>query len=144
MDLYRETAGDIMDIELMECNNRYLRKFFLHLTFVEKNEEIPRLVFSEEIHGGNAKLRAKILNTINIYSAKLESIIRDGQVTGDIKKEIDPRSATLTMIGMLQVTILRWVLSGFSFSLEKEGLKLWRNFERCIKQNITKKSNSIH
>ena len=115
----------------------------MHLTFIEENEGIPRLVFSEEIHSGNKELKTKIFNTINAYSVKLESIVRKGQSAGDIKKEIDPRSAALTMIGMLQVTILRWSLGGFSFSLEKEGLKLWRNFEHCIKQNITKKPNSV-
>jgi len=119
------------------------RIYSLHLTFIEENEGIPRLVFSEEIHSGNKELKTKIFNTINAYSVKLESIVRKGQAAGDIKKEIDPRSAALTMIGMLQVTILRWSLGGFSFSLEKEGLKLWRNFEHCIKQNITKKPNSV-
>lgn len=106
--------------------------FTLHLTFIEKNEGIPRLIFSEEIHGGNNELKAKILNTINAYSAKLESIIKEGQAAGTIKKDIDPTSASLTMIGMLQVTIFQWSLGGFSFSLLKEGLKLWRNFEQCI------------
>lgn len=122
----------------------HLRQIFsLHLIFVEKNQGIPRLVFSEEIHGGNKALKVKILETINTYSARLELIIREGQVAGDIKEDIDPVSASLTIIGMLQVTILRWALSGFSFSLEKEGLKLWRNFEHCIKQNITKKPKSV-
>lgn len=110
-----------------------LRKIFtLHLGFVEKSEGIPRLIFSEEIHGGNRELQATILNTINTYSAKLESIIKEGQIAGCIKKDIDPASSALTMIGMTQVKILRWSLSSFSFSLAKEGTKLWRNFEKCI------------
>jgi AcrR family transcriptional regulator len=110
-----------------------LRKIFiLHLEFVEKNEGIPRLVFSDEIHGGNRELQATILNTINAYSAKLESIIKEGQIAGCIKEDIDPASSALTMIGMIQVTILRWSLSGFSLPLEKEGTMLWNNFEKFI------------
>ncbi|OPY73498.1 MAG: Nucleoid occlusion factor SlmA [Syntrophorhabdus sp. PtaU1.Bin050] len=118
--------------------------FFLHLTFIEKNEGIPRLVFSEEIHGGNPEFRAKILNTINTYSAKLESIVREGKAAGEIRKDVDPTAASLTMIGMLQITIFRWSLSGLSFPLAKEGRRLWRNFEHCIKQNGIRKVNSVY
>lgn len=106
--------------------------FMLHLDFIEKNGGIPRLVFSEEIHGGNDELKGRILGTINAYSAKLESIIKNGQKAGLIKRDIDPKASALTFIGMIQVTILRWSLSGFSFSLAEEGLKLWENYEGCI------------
>ncbi len=118
----------------------HLRNIFaLHLTFIENNEGIPRLIFSEEIHGGNSQLKTKILNTINTYSEKLGSLIIEGQATGAINKHINATSASLTMIGMLQVTILRWSLSGFSFALTEEGLKLWRNFEHCIKTKVKEK-----
>lgn len=119
----------------------HLRNIFaLHLTFIEKNEGIPRLIFSEEIHGGNSHLKTIILNTITTYSGKLESLIKEGQAAGVLKKDISGISTSLTIIGMLQVTILRWSLSGFSFSLTEEGLKLWRNFEQCIKTKIKEKN----
>lgn len=112
-----------------------LRKIFaLHLAFIQEHEGIPRLVFSEEIHAGNQKLKAKLLQTINAYAGKLESLVREGQAVGLLNRNMDAGSVSLTIIGMLQVTILRWSLNGFSFSLMREGLKLWRNFERCIKK----------
>lgn len=108
------------------------RIFTLHLDYVEKNEGIPRLVFSEELHSGNAKLKEKLLNSINAYASELESIIRQGQRDGLIKAAIQPKAAALLLIGMVQITILRWSLSGFSFHLVDEGMKLWRNFEACV------------
>lgn len=119
----------------------HLRNIFaLHLTFIENNEGIPRLIFSEEIHGGNNQLKTKILNTINTYSEKLGSLIKEGQAIGVLKKNTSATAASLIIIGMLQVTILRWSLSGFSFSLTEEGLKLWRNFEHCIKTKVKEKT----
>lgn len=106
--------------------------YLLHLDFVENNAGIPRLVFSEEIHGGNSILKEIMFNTVNGYAAKLDSLLRNGQVAGLIEKGLDPSCCALTMIGMVQVTILRWSLSGFSFSLKKEGLNLWNNFEKCL------------
>jgi len=106
--------------------------FALHIEYVEKNEGIPRLIFSEEIHAGNNKLKQKLLQSIDSYAAQLESIIREGQKTGSLKKDINPKSTALMFIGTIQATILRWSLSGFSFSLVAEGKKLWDNFRTCI------------
>ena len=110
-----------------------LREIYaLHLGFVENNAGIPRLVFSEEIHGGNRILKEMMFKTIKEYSTKLESLFRAGQSAGIVKKELDPACCALTVIGMVQVTVLRWSLSGFSFSLKEEGLKLWKNFEKSV------------
>lgn len=106
--------------------------YLLHLGFVENNAGIPRLVFSEEIHGGNSILKDIMFNTIAGYAGKLESLFQKGQIAGLIERDLDPACCALTMIGMVQVTILRWSLSGFSFSLTEEGIKLWNNFEKCI------------
>lgn len=110
-----------------------LRKaFVLHLEYIEKNEGIPRLVFSEELHGGNEKLKKRLLKGIDTYASALETIIKDSQKEGYMKKELDPKASALALIGMVQGVTLRWSLSGYSFSLMKEGMKLWRNFEKCV------------
>lgn len=141
-EILLETVGKISEgldrnvekvLELPETPIDNLKKIFmLHLDFIEKNGGIPRLVFSEEIHGGNDALKGRILGAINAYSARLESIIKNGQRAGLIKRDVDPKASALTFIGMIQVTILRWSLSGFSFSLAEEGLKLWENYEGCV------------
>lgn len=111
---------------------RLKRLFMLHLEYIEKNEGIPRLVFSEEMHIGNKKLKERLLKTIELYSSGLESLIKEGQKAGLIKKEIKSPSAAMVFIGMIQILTMKWSLSGFSFSLIDEGMKLWRDFERCL------------
>jgi AcrR family transcriptional regulator len=110
-----------------------LRKIFqLHIAFVENNAGIPRLVFSEEIHGGKTELREKLLQSIDSYACQLELLLKEGRKDGLLKKDLNTKSTALTFIGMVQITLLRWSLSGFSFSLSAEGKKIWNNFEKCI------------
>lgn len=110
-----------------------LRQIYrLQLEYIESNEGIPRLIFSEQLHT-SPELKKRLLGTIGSYADRLADIIREGQKEGSINKGIVPASAALMFIGMVQVTTLKWSLSGFSFSLVDEGAKLWMNFERCLR-----------
>lgn len=111
-----------------------LKKVFaLHLEYVERNEGIPRLVFSEELHAGNEALRERLLDSIMSYSGELERIIRRAQSEGQVRKTVQPGAAALMLIGMIQITIVRWSLSGFTLGLRAEGMKLWRQFEKYLR-----------
>jgi TetR/AcrR family transcriptional regulator, fatty acid metabolism regulator protein len=109
------------------------RLFLLHLKYIEENEGIPRLVFSEEIHHGNPGLKDRIVTAIDAYAGSLAAIFSDGKKAGMISKEIDPGRSAFTFVGMIQISVLRWSLNGFSFPLTSEGLKLWNNFEKAIR-----------
>jgi len=110
-----------------------LKKLFRrHLEYTENNKGIPRLVFSEEMHITNVPLKEKLLRIINSYTKEISSLIRDGQEAGIIKQNMDPQALALTMVGLIQVTLLKWSLNGFSFSPVDQGMKLWKNFEGCI------------
>lgn len=112
---------------------RLKKVFQLHLEYIEKNEGIPRLGFSEEMHIGSKELGEKLLGTITAYRERLEALIKEGKKAGLIKKDIEPHASALMVIGMIQVMIFLWSLSGFSFPLMAEGMKMWDNYERCIK-----------
>ncbi len=125
VDMVLQSSTDPMD---------RLRKIFkLHLRYVGQNHGIPRLVFSDEIHAGNTKLRSRLLETISAYAQLLEGVIDEGKQQGSIKSGVDAWATAFTFIGMIQVTILRWVLSGFKLSIEDEGVALWDNFESCTR-----------
>lgn len=108
------------------------RVFLIHLDFIEQNEGVQRLGFSEEMHVNNRQLKREFLKNMGIYSSGLESLIREGQKLGVIRRDLDRRALAAMLIGMVQVLVMKWSLSGFSFSLRTEGVKLWRNFEKCI------------
>ena len=109
------------------------RAFLLHLEFFEQNEGIPRLGLSEEMHVQSQKLKDEFLQNIKVYSLAFETIIKEGQQDDVIRQDLDARSTAAMLVGLVQFTVTKWSLTGFSFSLASEGLKLWRNFERCIR-----------
>ncbi len=141
-EILLETVGRIG--ETLRCNlervlaessspSESLKKIFiLHLDYIEKNKGIPRLVFSNEIHVDNNRLREKLFSTIDSYARRLEELLREWRSAGSIKESMDPAPTALTLIGMIQALTMKWSLSGFSFSLVDEGRRLWANFERCM------------
>jgi AcrR family transcriptional regulator len=109
-----------------------LKRFYsLQLELMEKNRGLPRFLFSEELHV-NKKLREKVLKAMYAFSTRLASFIREGQRRKMIRRDLDPKTTALMFIGMVQGLTFRWSLSGFSFSLAREGTKLWNNFAKCI------------
>lgn len=109
-----------------------LRQFFLlQITLMQKNRGVPRFLFSDELHV-QKKLRETIIKTMHGFSRRLASFIQDGQRRKLIRSDLDPRTTALMFIGLVQGLTFRWSLSGFSFSLTREGKKLWKNFETCI------------
>ena len=77
-------------------------------------------------------LRERLLEIINSYMHGIELLIQEGQAKGTVNNKIDARTLALTIIGMIQVITLKWSLNEFSFSLVDEGMKHWKNYERCI------------
>ena len=72
------------------------------------------------------------MKNIELYASGLEGLFHDGQRLGSIRRDVDRRALTAMLIGMVQVLVMRWSLSGFSFPLKIEGMKLWKNYEKCI------------
>lgn len=127
-----ENLRRIQDASTDEPLVRLRDLFRMHLGYIEENEGIPRLVFSEEIHLGNHEFREKLLNAINSYAQGVESFVREGQTNGSIHSDADASAVALIFIGMIQMSALKWSLNDFSFCLIDEGMRLWDNFERCI------------
>ncbi len=110
---------------------RLQRLFNLHLEFIENNAGIPRLVYSDEIHSGNA-VREKSLNIITSYSQSVESLVRACQHVNTINRALKSSSVATLFIGLIQVLTMRWSLSAFSFPLAQEGKRLWKDFSVSI------------
>jgi TetR/AcrR family transcriptional regulator, fatty acid metabolism regulator protein len=109
-----------------------LRRFFLlQVSLMEQNRGLPRFLFSDELHL-RRKLREKIIKTMHAHSMKLASFIQEGQRQKLIRIDLNAETTALMLIGLVQGLTFRWSLSGFSFSFAREGMKLWKNFEKCI------------
>ena len=140
-EIYMATVGQVQDmigknLDTVLAGNTdpvaILRNFFtLQVGLMEENNGIPRLMFSEELHV-HGHMREKILETMYSVSQKLAALVKDGQKTGVIRKDIDALTTVLMFVAMIQGLAFRWSLGGFSISLTREAGKAWRNFEKMI------------
>ncbi len=127
----REKLAEVMNSSI-PCMEKIKKNFIYNLEHIERNKGIPRLVFSDQIHIGNDMLREKLLGNINGHIAKIEAMIRECQKRGTVRPELDPKSAAVMLLGMIQTLAMRWSLTGFSFSLTGAGKEIWENYEKCI------------
>ncbi|MBI5140967.1 MAG: TetR/AcrR family transcriptional regulator [Nitrospirae bacterium] len=103
-----------------------------HVREVKEKSGIPRLVFSEDVHLGNRMLREKLALRIKSYIAIIEEVLAEGVGKGVFRPDICVEDTAKTFLGMIQFAVLRWSLSGFTFSMEEEIARLWANFTRLI------------
>lgn len=128
-----QNLSNVKNTKMTNTVKQLKRLFKLHLEYIEANEGIPHLVFSEELHKGYPNLRKKLLNTINTYAQEIELLIKKGQEEGNIHKGIDTNAFAFIMIGMVQISTMKWSLNDFSSSLVLDGMRLWNSFEKCMK-----------
>lgn len=76
--------------------------FTLHLQFIKTKHAIPQIVFS--LLGSNKKLglQRKLLFVISGYVEHIAAMIAAGQTLGEIAPAIDPKSAAMLFIGLVQ------------------------------------------
>jgi AcrR family transcriptional regulator len=127
-----QNLRSVKNMKVVDPLKKLKRLFRLHLGYIEENKGIPHIVFSEELHKGHPDLRKKLLNAINTYAREIELLIKKGQEDGTIHKGIDTNAFAFIMIGMVQISTMKWSLNDFSSSLVLDGMGLWNSFEKCM------------
>lgn len=105
-----------------------------HTALIAANPGLPRFMFSEEIHLGDRELAAAMAGRMAGYIDTLSSLIASGIDVGELQPDLSPRETAITLLGMLQLTALRWSITQGAFNLEAEAARLWENFVRLIRR----------
>jgi AcrR family transcriptional regulator len=106
--------------------------FRSHAALIAAHPGLPRFIFSEEIHLGNRELAVAMAGRMAGYIDTLSSLIEAGIKTGEFQQDISPRETALTLLGMIQLTALRWSITQGAFAFEAEAVRLWENFVQLI------------
>ncbi|MEW5802559.1 MAG: TetR/AcrR family transcriptional regulator [bacterium] len=103
-----------------------------HLKVIRKKQAIPRLIFSDDFAVHHPERKARVYEIITRYLGSIAEIIRQGQQTGQIRQDIDPGTASIMFLGLMQQTGILWHLSdgGFDVAGYMEGA--WRIFRESI------------
>ncbi|NIR52012.1 TetR family transcriptional regulator [candidate division KSB1 bacterium] len=105
----------------------------IHLSYLENNKGIPRLVFSEEVHQNDPMLRSSVLRMVNHYLDLIRGILVRARETGQIRSDIDVEATAIGFLGLVQAMALLWSLSGFQFEISEKAPALWRVFSESLK-----------
>lgn len=92
-----------------------------HLSFVQKEPGISRLLFSDEVHFNKEELRNQLLDIINKYQDFVKKLIKKGVEKGQVREDLDIESVSTVYLGLIQSQILFWSLSGGEKSLDERA-----------------------
>lgn len=106
-----------------------------HLGLILENHAIPRIVFSEEVYSGNPDRKAKLHREIGTYLKKISEIIRQGQRGNRIRSDVDPMTAAVMFLGIVQPAAMLWHISGEKFDVSKHTEKAWKIYKESLKMN---------
>ncbi len=107
------------------------RMFNMHISMIQNNRGIPRIVFSSDTIL-KADLREKMFSLINRYLKILTDILKKGIRYGSINPDLNAEATAAMFIGMIQVSTIRWTFSNFQMSLSVESRKLWKAYKKII------------
>ncbi len=107
--------------------------FRSHITLLAEYPGIPRFVFSDDVHLTHHKLSQILAQRIGNYVETIAGIIEAGIGEGNFRQGLTPRETALTLLGMIQITALRWSIDNLSFDIKVEAEKLWLNFLKLIR-----------
>ncbi len=107
--------------------------FTSHITLIVEHPGIPRFVFSDDIHLGHQDVASYLALRIGNYVETISGIIAAGINEGELSPKVSSRETALTLLGMIQITALRWTIGNASFDIRCEAEKLWNNFVGLIR-----------
>jgi len=97
--LKRPPAGEQNSLHELE------RAFYSQITFIALNPAVPRRMLGW-LRDGDARLQRRIQRVIDHYVSRLSGIIEQGKRQGAIRADINPRSAAMRFVDMIQALVL--------------------------------------
>lgn len=76
--------------------------FQLQISFIARHPDVPRRLLTWLSQDGDTRLRRRVQAVIDHYAARLARIISRAKHQGLVKAEIQPDSAAMLLIGMIQ------------------------------------------
>jgi AcrR family transcriptional regulator len=108
------------------------RLMALHVRLILEHHSLPRMLFSGEIYAGHPERKAKLLATIRSYIGEVAAIIRKGREDQRIRSEVNPDTAALLFLGVIQPSAILWHLSDGKFDVAKHVERAWPLFRKAV------------
>jgi AcrR family transcriptional regulator len=109
-----------------------------HVELISDNNAIPRIIFSEEVIGGDLNKRQQLFGIIEKVLDNIAAIIRDGQRQGAIRDDLAAKNLAVSFLGMIQPAAIIWNLSNGEFDLVHHSQAAWKLFSESIRAGTKK------
>ena len=103
-----------------------------HIGFIREGRAIPRIIFSDDVHAGNSKNRARILQVFNRYMGEVGQIVRLGQAQGQIRQDLDAQTVAMMVFGIVVPAGILWHLTDGGFDVTRHAQQAWRVLSSAI------------
>lgn len=128
-----ETAHPLEAIELL------LRR---HVRLIRENRGIPRVIFSEEVYGGDPRRRARVYRMLQQYLGGVGSLFLEAQQAGMVRSDLAPNELAVMFLGLIQPAAILWHLSDGGFDVTRQAERAWRVFSETIRNNCVTASET--
>ncbi|MEW6440889.1 MAG: TetR/AcrR family transcriptional regulator [bacterium] len=136
LDLIRENLlANVRTVctETSDPIERLHRLLVRHVGLIVENRAIPRIIFSEDVYGGEPERRAKVYEMIRTYLERIGQIVREGQAAARLRPGIEPSTAALMFLGMIQPAAILWHVSDGAFDVARHAEAAWKVFLSTIR-----------
>lgn len=135
IDLFKAQTAQIInekehssDHSLIQLKNIFSR----YSTIFSKDPAIVSVIFAEEIFQNEDSLSTRLTEIIETNELFLSRLVQLGQKKGELRNDIDPTLAATNLLGGFRLTVKKWKLNGFSYSLQDETKRLTEYFTTIL------------
>lgn len=108
------------------------KMFFAHVRFVQKHPGIPRVVFSEHLLAGKPVFRRLIGGMVDGYEKRIAAKIMAAKKMGLASSTVEPASAAVLYIAMVQGIVIRTTIFKDGPGLEELAKHVFPLFKMSI------------
>ena len=90
------------------------------------------LVYARHVFRGYADFKAKVSENDSKDQGSVLACINEGIKAGEVRTDIDPVSAAISLIGGIYFTAVMWIESGFAFDIRAIYNDRWDDFMRMV------------
>jgi AcrR family transcriptional regulator len=98
------------------------------------------LINARHVFRGYSDLKSKVTDNDSRDQARILECINEGIKSGDVRSDIDPVSAAVSLIGSIYLSAVMWIESGFAFDIREVYDDRWDDFTRMIAAKPVAKS----
>lgn len=86
--------------------------FMAHIESHVRHAGVPRIIFGELQRAGDTLAKRMVRKFMGRYVEKLQTLIEQGKVGGEIDSEVDAKAAATLFVGMIQGLVVQSLVSG--------------------------------